>query len=46
MTKRAPSYMIPAQIREIERMPLGSSGKTDRKALLRKLHEEMVGSAA
>ena len=46
MKKRVPSYMIPAQILGIERMPLGSSGKTDRKALLRKLREEMVGSAA
>lgn len=46
MRKRVPGYMIPAQIREIERMPLGTSGKTDRNALLRRLEEEIVGSAA
>jgi D-alanine--poly(phosphoribitol) ligase subunit 1 len=40
MQKRVPSYMVPQQIREIEVMPLGSSGKIDRKALLRKLAGE------
>jgi amino acid adenylation domain-containing protein len=44
MKKRVPTYMIPSQIREIERMPLGASGKTDRKALLKKLEEETIAS--
>jgi D-alanine--poly(phosphoribitol) ligase subunit 1 len=46
MKKRVPGYMVPAQIREIESMPLGASGKTDRKALLKKLDEEVVASPA
>lgn len=40
MQKRVPSYMVPQQIREIEVMPLSSSGKIDRRALLRKLEAE------
>jgi len=33
MEKRVPAYMVPQQIREIEAMPMSSSGKIDRKAL-------------
>ena len=40
MQKRVPGYMVPHQIREIETMPLSSSGKIDRKALVRKLEAE------
>jgi D-alanine--poly(phosphoribitol) ligase subunit 1 len=40
MRTRVPGYMIPRQIREIKTMPLGSSGKIDRKALFRALEEE------
>lgn len=40
MRKRVPSYMVPEQICEVKTIPLGSSGKIDRKALFRKLEEE------
>jgi non-ribosomal peptide synthetase component F len=40
MQKRVPAYMVPAQIRAVEAMPLGASGKIDRKALFRQLDNE------
>jgi D-alanine--poly(phosphoribitol) ligase subunit 1 len=33
MQSRVPKYMVPSQVRFIERLPLGANGKTDRKAL-------------
>jgi D-alanine--poly(phosphoribitol) ligase subunit 1 len=42
LRKRLPSYMVPQQIREIEDMPLGTSGKIDRKALIRRLAAEQA----
>ncbi|HLJ17740.1 MAG TPA: amino acid adenylation domain-containing protein [Bryobacteraceae bacterium] len=40
MRKRVPGYMVPREIRNIETMPLLSSGKIDRTALFRRLEEE------
>jgi non-ribosomal peptide synthetase component E (peptide arylation enzyme) len=39
MRQRVPSYRVPQQIQEIDSMPLGSSGKIDRKAMRRQLEE-------
>jgi amino acid adenylation domain-containing protein len=39
MKKRVPDYMIPHRIHYMEALPLGSTGKTDRKALIRMLDE-------
>jgi len=33
MQSRVPKYMVPTQVRFLERLPLSASGKTDRKAL-------------
>jgi D-alanine--poly(phosphoribitol) ligase subunit 1 len=40
MRKRVPGYMIPREIREMETMPLLSSGKIDRTTLFRQMEEE------
>lgn len=37
MRQRVPNYMVPQQLYEIDEIPLGSSGKFDRKALLQRL---------
>jgi D-alanine--poly(phosphoribitol) ligase subunit 1 len=39
MRKRVPAYMVPARIQELDAMPTNSSGKIDRKALVRMLME-------
>ena len=39
MRKRVPSYMVPTRIQELDVMPTNSSGKIDRKALLRMLDQ-------
>lgn len=33
MRRRVPKYRVPAQVRILEKLPLSTSGKTDRKAL-------------
>jgi D-alanine--poly(phosphoribitol) ligase subunit 1 len=33
MRRRVPKYMVPSQVRILEKLPLSTSGKTDRKAL-------------
>jgi D-alanine--poly(phosphoribitol) ligase subunit 1 len=39
MKKRVPDYMVPQRVHELDSLPLGSSGKIDRKALVRMLDE-------
>jgi D-alanine--poly(phosphoribitol) ligase subunit 1 len=43
MKKRVPAYMIPTRIQELDAMPTNSSGKIDRKALIRILTESELG---
>jgi acyl-coenzyme A synthetase/AMP-(fatty) acid ligase len=42
MKKRVPDYMIPKRVHILDTLPLGSSGKIDRKALTRMLDENLV----
>jgi acyl-CoA synthetase (AMP-forming)/AMP-acid ligase II len=42
MKKRVPPYMAPQQVRYLDALPLGSTGKIDRKALARLLDENRV----
>jgi D-alanine--poly(phosphoribitol) ligase subunit 1 len=42
MKKRVPDYMIPKRVHLLDKLPLGSSGKIDRKALTRMLDEDLV----
>jgi amino acid adenylation domain-containing protein len=42
MKKRVPDYMIPKRVHFLEALPLGSSGKIDRKALARMLDENVI----
>jgi len=42
MKKRVPDYMIPQRVHCLDSLPLGSSGKIDRKALIRLLDEGTV----
>jgi len=46
MRQRVPGYMVPQQILEIDRMPLGPSGKLERKALRRWLERASREAAA
>jgi len=39
MKKRVPDYMVPQRVHQLDTLPLGSSGKIDRKALVRLLDE-------
>ena len=42
MKKRVPDYMIPKRVYYLEALPLGATGKIDRKALTRMLDENLV----
>jgi amino acid adenylation domain-containing protein len=42
MKKRVPDYMIPKRVHLLDTLPLGSSGKIDRKALTRMLDDDLV----
>jgi D-alanine--poly(phosphoribitol) ligase subunit 1 len=42
MKKRVPDYMIPKRVHLLDALPLGSTGKIDRKALTRMLDENLV----
>lgn len=42
MKKRVPDYMVPKRVHLLDTLPLGSSGKIDRKALTRMLDENLV----
>jgi amino acid adenylation domain-containing protein len=42
MKKRVPDYMVPQRVHQLDALPLGSSGKIDRKALLRMLDEKLI----
>ena len=40
MKKRVPDYMVPQRVHKLDALPLGSSGKIDRQALIRMLDEQ------
>lgn len=42
LKKRMPPYMVPAQIHELAYLPSSANGKTDRKALVRILEENLI----
>ena len=42
MKKRVPAYMIPHQVYQLDSLPLGTTGKIDRKALVRMLDTATV----
>ncbi len=42
MKKRVPDYMVPQRVHFLDALPLGSSGKIDRKALVRLLDEGKI----
>jgi len=42
MKKRVPDYMIPKRVHLLDTLPLGATGKIDRKALTRMLDENLV----
>jgi non-ribosomal peptide synthetase component E (peptide arylation enzyme) len=42
MKKRVPDYMIPKRVHLLDSLPLGATGKIDRKALTRMLDESLV----
>lgn len=42
MQRRVPAYMVPQRVCRLEALPLGSTGKIDRKALLRMLDEGLL----
>jgi amino acid adenylation domain-containing protein len=42
MKKRVPDYMVPKRVHFLDTLPLGSTGKIDRKALTRMLDENLV----
>lgn len=44
MKKRVPDYMIPKRVHRLEALPLGATGKVDRKALIRMLDESLLQS--
>jgi acyl-CoA synthetase (AMP-forming)/AMP-acid ligase II len=45
MKKRVPDYMVPQRIHYLDDMPLGATGKVDRKALYRMLDEDRLPTA-
>ncbi len=42
MKKRVPDYMIPKRVHQLESLPLGATGKIDRKALVKMLDEALI----
>jgi D-alanine--poly(phosphoribitol) ligase subunit 1 len=42
MKKRVPDYMIPQRVHQLDALPLGATGKIDRKALTRMLDESLL----
>ncbi len=42
MKKRVPDYMVPQRVHKLDALPLGSSGKIDRQALVRMLDDNLV----
>ena len=42
MKQRVPDYMVPQRVHQLESLPLGSTGKIDRKALIQMLEENLV----
>ena len=42
MQRRVPKYMVPTEVRFVQRLPLSASGKTDRKTLVALLSEDSV----
>lgn len=40
MKKRVPGYMVPGRVEEMETLPMSTSGKVDRRALVRRLEAE------
>ena len=44
-TEKLPYYMVPSMTHTVDKMPMSSNGKVDRKALI-KLHEETLASRA
>jgi D-alanine--poly(phosphoribitol) ligase subunit 1 len=42
MKKRVPDYMVPQRIHYLDALPLGATGKIDRKALVRMLSESQI----
>ena len=42
MKKRVPDYMVPQRVHQLDTLPLGATGKIDRKALTRMLDESLL----
>ncbi|MEO1625539.1 MAG: amino acid adenylation domain-containing protein [Bacteroidota bacterium] len=46
LRKKLPLYMIPSSILQVEKIPMNSSGKVDRKALLSQQHKDLQEDTA
>ena len=42
MKKRVPAYMVPQRVYRLDDLPMGNTGKIDRKALIRMLNESLL----